>query len=106
MKDSGKIQNPMLSPRRHMPEQICDLYVFWEMAHGAESLMLFMLATCLKCLFQSTALIPTIFSNIERFWYQKLSHIKKALCVKFQAQTWCSLEEICEKPSVQMLTVV
>ena len=45
------------------------------------------------------------FSNIWRFW-NLISHTKKALCVKFHAQTQCRLGEICEKPSRKLENVV
>ncbi len=37
----------------------------------------------LKVLVPIHSLIPQLFSNTWRFWYQKLSHIQKALCVTF-----------------------
>ena len=52
------------------------------------------------------SLIPNFFSNIWRFGYQKLSHIYKALCVKFYVQSQCSVGEINEKPSWKLENVV
>ncbi len=52
------------------------------------------------------SLIPQLFSNIQRFCYQKLSHIQKAFCVKFYAQSRYSLGEIGEKPSWKLENVV
>ena len=53
----------------------------------------------LKVLVLIHSLIPTTFYKHYRdFWYQKLSLIQKALCVKTCVQSRCNLGEISEKP--------
>ncbi len=51
-------------------------------------------------------IIPNFFSNIWRFWYQKLSHIYKTLVVKFHVHIPCSLEEISENLPWKLESVV
>ncbi len=55
---------------------------------------------CLKVSVPIHSLTPHLFPpNIWRFWYQKLSYIEMALCVKQHMQNLQSLWEISEKCS-------
>ncbi len=78
----------------------------WKFEVDEETSTKVLIVTSLKVLVPIHSLIPPIFSNMWRFWYQKLSHIQKALCVKFYAQSRCSLGEISENPAWKLENVV
>ncbi len=85
---------------------LCNLMIFSHFLSVAVHQGNFVQLLGLKVLVPIHSLIPQLFLNIWRFWYQKLSHIQKALCVKFYAQSWSSLGEINKKPLWKLENVV